>query len=85
MRDYPNYPGKDIEYLKLLSQNYPSAQAAATEIINLKAILNLPKGTEHFISDIHGEYEAFTHIMRSASGAIKEKIDMLFSEQLNET
>ena len=85
MRDYPNYPGKDIEYLKLLSQNYPSAQAAATEIINLKAILNLPKGTEHFISDIHGEYEAFTHIMRSASGAIKEKIDMLFSDQLNET
>lgn len=84
MREYPNYPASDLEYLRLLSKTYPTAQAAATEIINLKAILNLPKGTEHFISDIHGEYEAFTHIMKSASGAIKEKIDMLFSKQLDE-
>ena len=84
MREYPNYPAKELEYLKLLAAQYPTAQSAATEIINLKAILNLPKSTEHFMSDIHGEYEAFTHIMRSASGAIKEKIDFLFSKQLNE-
>ena len=84
MREYPNYPKQELEYLRLLSEQYPTAQAAATEIINLKAILNLPKSTEHFMSDIHGEYEAFTHIMRSASGAIKEKIDFLFSKQLNE-
>ena len=84
MREYPNYPAKELEYLKLLAAQYPTAQSVATEIINLKAILNLPKSTEHFMSDIHGEYEAFTHIMRSASGAIKEKIDFLFSKQLNE-
>lgn len=84
MREFQGYSSNKIEYLRLLSKSYPTAQAAITEIINLKAIMNLPKGTEHFISDIHGEYEAFTHIMRSASGAIKEKIDMLFSKQLNE-
>ena len=84
MREHPNYSADELEYLRLLSKQYPTAQAAATEIINLKAILNLPKSTEHFMSDIHGEYEAFTHIMRSASGAIREKIDMLFSKQLNE-
>ncbi|MDD6806870.1 MAG: fructose-1,6-bisphosphatase [Oscillospiraceae bacterium] len=84
MREYPNYSVTELEYLRLLAERYPTAQSAATEIINLKAILNLPKSTEHFMSDIHGEYEAFTHIMRSASGAIKEKIDLLFSKQLNE-
>lgn len=84
MREYPNYPASELEYLRLLSKQYPTAQAAATEIINLKAILNLPKSTEHFMSDIHGEYEAFTHIMRSASGAIREKIDFLFSKDLDE-
>ena len=78
MREYPNYSVAELEYLRLLAERYPTAQSAATEIINLKAILNLPKITEHFMSDIHGEYEAFTHIMRSASGAIKEKIDLLF-------
>ncbi|HXW00509.1 MAG TPA: fructose-bisphosphatase class III, partial [Anaerolineae bacterium] len=50
---------KELPYLKLLAKQYPTIQAAATEIINLNAILNLPKGTEHFVSDIHGEYEAF--------------------------
>ncbi len=84
MREYPNYSVSELEYLRLLAERYPTKQSAATEIINLKAILNLPKSTEHFMSDIHGEYEAFTHIMRSASGAIKEKIDFLFSKQLNE-
>lgn len=75
---------KDLDYLKLLSEMYPTAQSAATEIINLQAILNLPKATEHFMSDLHGEYEAFTHILSNASGAIKEKIDFLFSEVLSE-
>lgn len=74
----------EIEYLRLLAKDYPTSQTAITEIINLKAILNLPKGTEHFLSDIHGEYEAFNHIMRSASGAIKEKIDILFSSELSD-
>ena len=66
---------EELRYLKLLAQKYPTVQAASTEIINLQAILNLPKGTEHFISDIHGEYEAFLHILNSCSGVIKEKID----------
>jgi len=68
----------EFDYLQLLSKSYPSIQSAATEIINLKAILNLPKPTEHFLSDIHGEYEAFNHILRSASGVIKDKIDETF-------
>ena len=72
----------ELDYLRLLGEEYPTEQSVATEIINLNAIMNLPKATEHFMSDIHGEYEAFTHIMRSASGAIREKIDMLFSDEL---
>lgn len=74
----------ELDYLRLLGEEYPTEQSVATEIINLNAIMNLPKATEHFMSDIHGEYEAFTHIMRSASGAIREKIDMLFSDELSE-
>ncbi|MCR5085010.1 MAG: fructose-1,6-bisphosphatase [Succinivibrionaceae bacterium] len=66
------------ERLDLLSRLYPSRSAAFTEIINLRAILNLPKGTEHFISDVHGEYEAFCHILNNCSGVIREKIDILF-------
>ena len=60
-----------FEYLKLLSKTYKNIQEASTEIINLEAILNLPKGTEHFVSDIHGEYLAFSHILWNASGVIK--------------
>ncbi len=75
---------EELEYLRLLSKEYPTSQSAITEIINLRAILNLPKGTEHFMSDIHGEYEAFNHIMRSASGAIRDKIDELFSLELSD-
>lgn len=71
---------KDLAYLKLLSETYPTIQSAATEIINLKAILNLPKGTEYFLSDIHGEYDAFTHLMNSASGVIKDKINEALPE-----
>ena len=67
----------DKRYLSLLAREYPNIQAACTEIINLQAILNLPKGTEHFMSDIHGEDEAFLHILNTASGVIKEQIDMV--------
>jgi len=76
---------KNIKYLKLLSKQYPTIQSASTEIINLQAILGLPKGTEHFISDLHGEHEAFEHIMNNASGMIREKIDNLFEKTLSST
>ena len=66
------------KYLKLLSREFPNVQAASTEYINLNAIINLPKGTEHFITDIHGEYDAFNHFLKNASGIIREKIDGLF-------
>lgn len=71
------------KYLELLSQGYPTIQSASTEIINLSAILNLPKGTEHFISDIHGEYEVFTHIIKNASGSIKRKINSCFGSTIS--
>lgn len=73
----------NIKYLKSLSKTFPSIQSVSTEIINLKAILDLPKGTEHFVSDIHGENEAFVHILNSASGVIHEKIDILYSDVLS--
>ena len=69
-------------YEKLLREKYDSAQAIATEIINLEAILRLPKGTEHFMSDLHGEYEAFCHIMNNCSGVVREKVDKLFSDSM---
>ena len=69
----------EMRYLSLLSRSYPNVEAAAEEIANLSAILSLPKGTEHFMSDIHGEDEAFTHILNNASGVIREKIDVMFS------
>ncbi len=75
---------KDIKYLELLSKSFPTIQAASTEIINLEAILNLPKGTEHFVTDLHGEYEAFQHVLRNASGVIKKKVDELFGPSLRE-
>jgi len=64
---------QELDYLRLLAKEYPNEQVCSTEIINLNAILGLPKATEHFMSDLHGEYEAFTHIIRSASGAIGKK------------
>lgn len=73
----------ELKYLELLAQSYPTIGAASTEIINLMAIQNLPKGTEHFISDIHGEYESVLHILKNASGVIKLKIDETFGEVLN--
>ena len=70
----------EMRYLKLLAKSYPNIEAAAAEIINLTAIQNLPKGTEHFLSDIHGEFESFLHILRNASGVIRLKIDETFKE-----
>lgn len=72
----------DLRYLKTLSNQYPTVAAAATEIINLQAILSLPKGTEHFITDIHGEYDQFQHILKNGSGAIKRKIEDEFGNAI---
>ena len=77
------YSHEDLHYLKMLARQYPTVQAASSEIINLQAILNLPKGTEHFISDVHGEYEAFLHILNSASGVVREKLDDLYSTSVS--
>lgn len=74
----------DKKYLELLANQYPNINSACTEIINLKAILSLPKGTEHFLSDIHGEYEAFNHVLRNASGVIKNYIEEIFGSTLME-
>lgn len=71
------------KYLELLSEKYPTARSVTREIINLTAILNLPKGTEHFMSDIHGEYEAFCHILNNCSGVVREKVDMLYRGTLS--
>ena len=73
-----------VEVYKMLAKQFPTPQAVITEIINLQAILNLPKGTEHFLSDLHGETEAFRHILRNASGVIRTKIELVFSTSLTE-
>ena len=75
---------RDLDYLKLLSREYPSVKTACSEIINLTAIQGLPKGTEYFFSDLHGEYEAFIHLLRSASGVIREKIRDTFGHIISE-
>ena len=72
------------KYLELLAREFPTQEDTVTEIINLQAIINLPKGTEHFMSDLHGEYEAFYHILNNSSGVIREKVDMLFTESMND-
>ena len=74
----------DRRMLELLSQSFGDISSAATEIINLEAILNLPKGTEHFVADIHGEYEAFQHILKNASGNIKREVTDIFSSSMRE-
>lgn len=76
---------RDLRYLKSLSRQYPTVAAAATEIINLQAILSLPKGTEHFITDIHGEKEQFEHVLRNGSGAIRRKIEEEFGNAISAT
>ena len=74
---------KQLKYLKLLSDQFQNVQSASTEIINLEAIMNLPKGTEHFLSDIHGEYDTFSHVLANASGVVKRKIDEVFGRTLH--
>ena len=74
---------KDLRYLQLLSRSFPSIAAASTEIINLEAILNLPKGTEHFLADLHGEFEAVQHVLRNASGNIKRKVREIYNNELS--
>lgn len=74
----------ELKYLRLLSKSFPSIASASTEIINLEAILNLPKGTEHFLTDIHGEYEAFQHVLKNASGTVRRKIDEMFGHSMRE-
>ena len=72
----------EIRFLDLLSDRFPSIQKASTEVINLEAILRLPKGTEHFLTDIHGEYDTFTHVIRNASGVVRRKIEDIFGKTL---
>ncbi len=75
---------RDIEYLRLLSKEFPNARKAGAEIINLRAICALPKGTEYFFSDIHGEYDSFSHLLRSSSGIIRAKIEETFGNMMSE-
>ena len=84
MKRKKTFSQEELRYLKLLAQQYPTVQAASSEIINLQAILNLPKGTEHFISDLHGEYAAVRHILNNCSGVILEKVRRLFGDTLGE-
>ena len=79
-----SFTPEQLHYLRLLSKQYPTVQAAGTEIIRLQAILNLPKPTEHFMSDIHGEHEAFLHILNSGSGEVKEKLEELFGNSMTQ-
>ncbi|MBC1483263.1 fructose-1,6-bisphosphatase [Listeria sp. FSL L7-1509] len=74
----------DMKYLRLLAKQYPTIAKTATEIINLEAIMNLPKGTEHFLSDVHGEYSAFEHVLRNGSGVVKRKIRDIFGTELDD-
>ena len=84
MKEYTNIQKKNIneKHLKLLGKQFPTIDSAATEIINLEAILNLPKGTEHFLTDIHGEYEPFIHVLKNGSGVVKVKIEEVFRNTL---
>ena len=75
---------QDERYLRLLSEKFPNSQAVITELINLRAILSLPKGTEHFVSDLHGESSAFIHMIKNASGVVRKKVDEVYGESMNE-
>ena len=83
MKDHKSYTEEELRYLRLLARQFPTVREAGTEIINLRAILNLPKGCEHFISDVHGEHEAFLHILNSCSGVIRERLDNLFRDSIS--
>ncbi len=78
------YGENELKYLELLAEKFPTVQSASTEIINLQSILNLPKGTEHFLTDIHGEYETFSHVLRNASGVVRKKIEDVYEFSLGE-
>ena len=80
-----NTDNRDMHYLRLLSNSFPNIAAASTEIINLEAILNLPKGTEHFLADLHGESAAFKHVLKNASGNIRRKVSELFKGDIRES
>ena len=82
MPAHKTYTPEELRFLRMLSRQYPTLRAAGAEIINLKAILNLPKGCEHFISDVHGEHEAFLHILNSCSGVVREQLDLLFHDSI---
>ena len=82
MNKHRTYSAEELRYLKMLARMYPTVHAAGTEIVNLQAILNLPKGCEHFISDVHGEHEAFLHILNSCSGVIRDRLDELFADSV---
>ena len=84
MRDDVTFSPEELRYLRLLAKRYPTVQAAATQIIKLRNVLDLPKGTEHFLSDIHGEYEAFRHILNSCSGEVRAKLDQTFGDSLSQ-
>ena len=84
-RSDASFDENELRYLKLLSKSFPTIAEACTEIMNLQAILNLPKGTEHFLTDIHGEYEAFRHVLKNASGSIERKINDEFGDTLRES
>ena len=77
---------KELEtrYLERLSDLYPTIAAASTEIINLQSILNLPKGTENFLTDVHGEYEAFAHVLKNGSGSVRRKIEDVFGNRMSD-
>ena len=82
MKSHKIYTSDELHYLKMLSRQYPTLRSAGTEIINLQAIMSLPKGCEHFISDVHGEHEAFLHLLNSCSGVIRERLDLLFKDSV---
>ena len=76
---------RDPAYIRLLAEQYPTVEAASTAIVNMRAIMELPKGTEYYFSDLHGEHEAFIHLLRSASGTIRDKVEDCYSNILSET
>ena len=84
LKKEPELSEEERRYLALLAKSFPSQQAAYTEIINLEAIINLPKGVEHFISDVHGEAEAFEHILNNCSGVIRERVDSMYISELTQ-
>ncbi len=85
MPAHKTYTPEELRFLRMLSRQYPTLRAAGAEIINLKAILNLPKGCEHFISDVHGEHEAFLHILNSCSGVVREQLELLYHDSIPHT